>query len=98
AFAAETEQSVSDRVRTDNAAIATLIHHASVRSKTFRGLLNTINASDGIIYIEPGICGHGMRACFINVTKAGSNRMLWVMVDARGVDCDLMGLIGHELQ
>ena len=24
--------------------------------------------------------------------------MLWVMVDARGVDCDLMGSIGHELQ
>jgi len=91
-------QAVSVRVRASNAAIVTLIQHASERSNTFRGLLNTINASDGIVYIEPGMCGHGMRACFVNVTKAGSNRMLWVMVDARGVDCDVMGLIGHELQ
>ena len=91
-------QAVSIRVRTSNAPIATLIQHASERSNTFRGLVNTINASDGIVYVEPGACGHGMRACFVNVTKAGSNRMLWVMVDARGVDCDLMGLIGHELQ
>ena len=91
-------QAVNVRIRAGNAAIATLIEHASERSTTFRGLLTTINASDGIVYIEPGMCGHGMRACFVNVTKAGSNRMLWVMLDARGVDCDLMAVIGHELQ
>ena len=29
---------------------------------------------------------------------AGRHRMLWVMVDTRGSDCELMGLIGHELR
>jgi hypothetical protein len=91
-------QAVSVHVRGGNAAIATLIQHASERSNTFRGLGDTIDASDGIVYIESGTCGHGMRACFMNVTMAGSNRVFWVMVDLRGVDCDLMGLIGHELQ
>jgi hypothetical protein len=91
-------QAVSVRIRAGNAAIATLIQHASERSHTFRGLEETISASDGIVYIEPGTCGRDMRACFVNVTMAGSNRILWLMVDVRGVDCDLMGLIGHELQ
>ena len=89
-------QPVSVHVRAGNAPIATLIRQASERSHTFRSLLDTINASDSIVYIEPGRCG--MRACFVNVTKAGSHRMLWVMLNLRGVDCDLMGLIGHELQ
>jgi hypothetical protein len=97
AFAAP-GQETSDHVRTGNAAIATLIQHASERSVTFRGLLNTINASDGIVFIEEGVCGHGMKACFVNVTMAGRHRMLWVMVRPRGNDCEIMGLIGHELR
>ena len=97
-FAAAQDPASSDRVRTSNADIATLIQHASERSKSFRGLIDVINASDGIVYIEAGQCGHWRHACFVTVTKAGRNRMLWMKMDIRGVDCDLMGLIGHELQ
>jgi hypothetical protein len=92
------DQTPTNHVRTSSAVIATLIQQATERSHTFQGLLDTIDASDGIVYIEEGDCGHGMRSCFINVTMAGTNRILWVMLDARGVDCDLMGLIGHELR
>jgi hypothetical protein len=91
-------QTTSDHVRAGNALIATLIQHAGERSNTFRRLLDTINASDGIVYIEPGTCGHGIRACFVKVTMAGPTRLLWVMVDTQGDDCDLMGLVAHELQ
>lgn len=97
-FAATSGQAISERVRPTNATIATLIQNASDRSPIFRGLIDTINASDGIVYIEPGMCGHGMRACFVKVTMAGATRMLWVTLDARGIDCDLMGLLGHELR
>lgn len=97
-FASTPEENAIDHVRAGNSTIATLIDHARERSATFRRLTDTINASDGIVFIEPGTCGHGMRACFVNVTPAGPSRMLWVMVDAGGTDCDLMGLIGHELQ
>lgn len=97
-FAAASDPAYSDRVRTSNADIAALIQQANERSKTFRGLIDAIAATDGIVFIEPGTCGRGMRACFVTVTKPGPNRMLWVKVDLRGIDCDLMGLIGHELQ
>jgi hypothetical protein len=97
-FAAAQDLPYSDRVRTSNADIAALIQHASERSTSFRSLIDAIKASDGIVLIEEGKCGRGMRACFVTVTRAGPNRMLWVKLDLQGIDCDLMGLIGHELQ
>src|SRR5262245_25485781 len=87
-----------DHVRTTRATIASLIHHATERSETFRNLVQAINASDGIVYIEEGVCGHAVQSCLVNVTAAGPNRMLWVLLKVRGVDCDLAGSIGHELQ
>jgi hypothetical protein len=97
-FAAAQDPPYSDRVRTSNADIAALIRHASERSTSFRTLIDAITASDGIVLIEEGKCGRGMRACFVTVTMAGPPRMLWVKLGLQGVDCDLMGLIGHELQ
>ena len=49
------------------------------------------------MYVEEGQCGHGVRACFANVTKAGSS-LMWVKVNTRKADWDLMGSIGHELR
>jgi hypothetical protein len=86
------------RVRSTNPSIVALIHDASEHSKTFRALIETVNASDGIVYVEEGKCGHGVRACFVSVTKAGPNRVLQVRVDTRKADWDLMGSIGHELR
>src|SRR5262249_41615943 len=97
-FAATQDQSDHEHVRTTSTTIASLIQHATERSQTFRNLVQTIRASDGIVYIREGTCGHGVRACFVDVTRAGPNRMLWVVLNVRGVDCDLMGSIGHELQ
>lgn len=89
---------VSSRVRTETPAIATLIQTATERSTTFRGLVETINASDGIVYVTAGECGHGVRACLAAVIAAGPNRILRVYVDTRKADWDLMGSIGHELR
>jgi len=87
-----------DHVRPVGETIATLIQHAGEKSHTFQGLLDTINARDGLVYILPGKCGHGMHGCLANVTTAAPTRLLLVRVDPRGNDCELMGLIGHELQ
>lgn len=86
------------RVRSSNAAITALIGQATERSETFRAIVATINASDGIVYVEEGKCGHGVRACFVAVTKAGATRFLRVKVDTDKADWDLMGSIGHELR
>jgi hypothetical protein len=98
ASAAGADHAAIGRVRSSNAAIATLIQQAGQRSKTFRGLVEAINASDGIVYVEEGPCGHGVRACFVTVTLARPNRILRVNVDARKAGSDLVWLIGHELR
>jgi plastocyanin len=96
--AAGEELPAMSRVRSSNPSIVALINDATEHSKTFRALIATINASDGIVYVEEGKCGHGVRACFVAVKKAGANRVLRVQVDMRKADWELMGSIGHELR
>ena len=85
-------------VRSSNASIVALIGLASQQSKTFRGLIETINASDGIVYVEKGECGRSVRACLVSVTTGGGHRYLRVIVNTGEADWDLMGSIGHELR
>jgi hypothetical protein len=88
------------RVRSENPSIAALIHDATGWSTTFRGLIETIAATDGLVYVEDGKCGHNVRACLVlSVQVAGPFRLLRVLVNSRGkADCDLVASIGHELQ
>ena len=89
----------SDRhVRSSNPALVALIQQAGERSATFRGLVDTIETSDSIVFVEAGTCGHGVRACFVSVTGTNSYRYMRVVVDTRKADWDLMGSIGHELR
>ena len=85
-------------VRSSSSDLVALIEQAGQRSATFRGLLETINASDSIVFVEAGACGHGVRACFVSVTASGAYRYMRVVVDTRKADWDLMGSIGHELR
>lgn len=85
-------------VRSSNSDLTALIEQAGQRSATFRGLLDTINASDSIVFVEAGDCGHGVRACFVSVAASGAYRYMRVIVDTRKADWDLMGSIGHELR
>jgi hypothetical protein len=85
-------------VRSTNASIATVLRQARGQSATFRRLVETINASDGTVYVEEGKCGQGVRACLVTVTMAGAHRNLWVKVHTGVADVDQMGSIGHELR
>ncbi len=96
--AGETASTDSSHVRSSSPAIRALIVQAAEQSATFRGMVETINASDSVVYVEHGTCGRGMRACFMDVTIAGAHRYLWVKIDDRKADCDLMASIGHELR
>jgi hypothetical protein len=88
------------RVRSTDSAITALIELAATRSPTFKNLVALIQASDGIVYVEPGECGHGTRACLkVWMRASGTTRFLRVVVNRAGrSDVDLMGSIGHELQ
>ena len=98
AMAAELEPPVVSHVRSTNLAILELILQATNQSATFRGLVDTINASSDFVYVEEGVCGHGVRSCLMSVTVTHGHRLLWVYVDTHRSDRDLMGSIGHELR
>jgi len=87
------------RVRAQSDAIAAAIRESVERSSTFHALLTTIDATDGLVYVEEGRCGHSVRACLVlSVKIAGPSRLLRIKVDPRRRDCQLTADIGHELQ
>jgi hypothetical protein len=89
------------RVRSNTPSIAALIQEAAERSPLFRRLIETIDATDGLVYVDEGKCGHGVSACLVlSVQVAGPYRLLRILVDPhkRKRDCDLMASIGHELR
>jgi hypothetical protein len=85
-------------VRSSSPALVTLIAWATKQSPTFRDLIETIEASDGIVYVEVGECGHYVQSCLVGVTRAGRFRMLWIELDPKRTDVDLVVSIAHELQ
>lgn len=90
---------VGPRVRSSHAYLRAMLAEAAERSKSFRGLVAAIEATDGIVYVEHGACMHNVRACLaMEVTVAGDYRILRVTVDARQPDWDVMASIGHELR
>ena len=88
------------RVRANgDAAIALLLLEAPKRSATFRRLVEAIDVSDGIVYIERGTCLHGVQACLaMSVVVAGPNRILRVLLNTTRNHEELIVAIGHELQ
>ena len=87
------------RVRSGSAKLSALITEATQRSPTFRALIASIEATDGVVLLEEGKCRHGVPACLTwNVTLAWPYRMLFVLLDPRKPDLDLMASMGHELQ
>jgi hypothetical protein len=93
------ETEASPRVRSSMPRIVALLSEASMRSRTFRGLVSSIERTDGIVYVEPGRCRHGVRACLsLSITAAGGFRILRVLIDAAGDVFELMATIGHELR
>jgi hypothetical protein len=95
----DTETEAWPRVRSSSPRIVALLSEASMRSRTFRGLVSSIEHTDGIVYVEPGRCLHGVRACLsLSITAGGGFRILRVIIDAAADVFELMATIGHELR
>jgi hypothetical protein len=89
------------RVRSTDPFLAALIERAATQSGTFRRLLVTIERTNGMVQIEPGVCGHSVRACLkMWMETTVSYRFLRVAIDRRNGDSDIevMASMGHELQ
>lgn len=89
------------RIRSSDGALVALIDQGIKRSPTLQRLAATIEASNGIVYVEPGNCAQGVRACLAMwMVLSGSDRIMRVIVDRKRLDSDLelLRAIGHELQ
>ena len=85
-------------VRSRHAGLRELIARGVEESPAFRRMADAINASDGIVFVESGVCKYGVRACLVKVTSAGRHRFLFVKVDTGKRDRELIASIGHELR
>jgi hypothetical protein len=91
-------------VRSTSPVLREVIEDGKWESPTFRDLVRSIGASDGIVYVEEGVCRHGVHACLLlDVTAASRYRILKILVDVNGVlahrnRLDLIATIGHELR
>ena len=91
------------RVRSGSPFIRGVIDQAIDTSPTFRKLVTTIDATDGIVYVEQGTCRHGVRACLsLSVTQSAGFRFLRILINLSAASThkgrlDLIATIGHEL-
>jgi hypothetical protein len=90
--------STSPHVRTDHPVLATLIREGIDRSTTFRRLVDAIQTTDGVVYVEQGRCGHGVRVCLaLSITVAGPHRVLRMVVEDLHPEAEAIRAIAHEL-
>src|SRR4051812_46909251 len=88
------------RVRSSERVAAAAVRAGVEYSPTFAGLIRRIDATDGLVYIEEGTCGHGVQNCLTSsVQISGPYRVLRIVVKRRKrAGCALVASVGHELQ
>lgn len=102
-IAEDPSRPVTARVRSTDKRILALLEEGGARSRTFRGLVDAIDQTDGIVYVEFGDCVFGhVNGCLLPfVGAAGGVRYFRILVtsDRARVSHDgLIALIGHELR
>lgn len=88
------------RVRSESPWIRNAIAQGNQESPAFRRLVDTIDSTNGIVYVQEGDCRRRVRACLhMSIEIAGGNRFLRILVDRPKVlGCEFVALVGHELQ
>jgi len=93
-------EAIAPRIRSESSRIVEAIARGREGSPTFRRLIETIEATDGLVFVDEGVCRGGVRACLLlSVTVAGPSRLLRIVVNLRKASgCEAVEMIGHELQ
>jgi hypothetical protein len=84
------------RVRSTEHAMSEIIRTGAARSPTFRHLVQTLERSDLIVYVEPSKSVDGGYLRF--ATVAGQSRWVQVFVNPKRPINQILAMIGHELQ
>lgn len=87
------------RVRSTERFMISLIREGYDRSSTFRSLVDTLQQSNVIVYVQPAVCAGGrIRSCLTSVNGSPAERHIRINVDTRTSHNALIGTIAHELQ
>jgi len=94
---------ITSHVRSSSPALLQLIAEGSERSTTFRRLVDTLNMSSTIVYVEFGFCAFGhLDGCLLPyVTESHGTKFVRAIVTpdrTRRTHDQLLALVGHELQ
>lgn len=90
----------SPHVRSTDARIVETLHEGYSRSDMFKTLVDQLNGTDTIVYVERGICSFGhFKACLPHaIAVAGDTRFIRIVVDPSENGAHEVALIAHELQ
>jgi hypothetical protein len=86
-------------VRASDPKVLALFRAGMSRSATFRQLVDALDRSDVIVYVEPKLTREALGGFLSHaVATGGTYRYLHIAVDIRGADGRLVALFAHELQ
>ena len=88
------------RVRSDDRYVIALIRKGYDGSVAFRELVDTIQRSNVIVFVQPGLCAGGrIRSCLIAVAGSEHDRHIRIRLDPQHtVENGLIAAAAHELQ
>jgi hypothetical protein len=86
-------------VRTTEHKVTALINLGLARSATFRQLVDQLNASDVLVYVELKQVRDDLAAYLAHdIVVAGGRRYLHIAIETLGTDRHIVARLGHELQ
>jgi hypothetical protein len=86
-------------VRTTDSKVFALLVDGMSRSATFRQLVETLDKSDVVVYIDAKTTRQALGGYLAhNVVVAGAYRYVHVAIDVHGASGRLVPLLAHELQ
>jgi hypothetical protein len=91
----ESVQASPPRVRAGDVKAAALLRDGQARSATFRALIETIEQSDLIVYVQTRPLRLPGQLQLVGATPGC--RHVRVMIRTPGLDTDMIGWLGHEL-
>ena len=97
--AADQTPNLDSHVRTNEPAIQALLDWGLRRSATLASLVETLDRSDVIVYVEEGTLPAGVGGMLLHrIVSRGGRRYVRILVSLRGARERLSGVIAHELQ
>jgi hypothetical protein len=86
-------------VRATDPAVQALLDWGLARSATLASLVETLNRSDVIVYVQEGTLPTGVGGMLLHrIVSPGGRRYVRIVVSLRGARDRLTGVIAHELQ